>query len=134
MIETKYLTARSVHLALPHSLRKESKPRRPRMLVVRPALHLVIPQRRARIPPAPPILDQLGDLQSHYLLEQFVRGDIYHFDTIVYGRPPLEVSHEGGIFTTKILNRDLAITRDLHATNDRVLAHFGLRAKVSPAC
>src|SRR5262249_38824470 len=31
-----------------------------------------------------PILDQLGDLQSHYLLERFVPGDIFHVDTIVY--------------------------------------------------
>jgi len=90
-----------------------------------------------------PVLDQLGDLQSHYLLEQFVRGDIFHVDTVVhggeikfavasgYGRPPLQVSHEGGIFTTRVLNRDLDITRELHAANGRVLASFGLLNGVS---
>jgi len=54
-----------------------------------------------------PMLESLGDLQSHYLLERFVPGDIFHVDTIVcetevlfaiasgYGRPPMEVSHQG---------------------------------------
>ncbi len=90
-----------------------------------------------------PLLDQLGDMQSHYLLERFVPGEIYHVDTIVYdgeiqfaiasgyGRPPLEVSHEGGIFTTRILPRDSAVTRALHEMNGRVLANFGLRRGVS---
>src|SRR5271165_6722463 len=57
-------------------------------------------------------LDRLGDQQSFYLLEQYVPGDIFHVDTITYerellfsiaskyGRPPLDVSHEGDIFTT----------------------------------
>src|SRR5271165_4344644 len=54
-------------------------------------------------------LESLGDLQSHYLLERFVEGAIFHVDTIVYekeirfaiasgyGRPPMEVAHGGGI-------------------------------------
>ncbi len=28
-------------------------------------------------------LDELGDLQSHYVMERFVPGDIYHVDSIV---------------------------------------------------
>ena len=55
-------------------------------------------------------LDELGDRQSHFLLEQFVPGDIFHVDSIVsdgrvvfsgvhqYGRPPMQVMHEGGVF------------------------------------
>ena len=62
-----------------------------------------------------PLLDQLGDAQSNYLLEQFVPGDVFHVDSIVserkvvfaevhsYGSPPLNVSHEGGVFTTRTL-------------------------------
>ncbi len=61
------------------------------------------------------IVESLGDEQSNYLLERFVPGDIFHVDTIMYereilfaiasgyGRPPLEVAHGGGIFTTRIL-------------------------------
>ena len=63
-------------------------------------------------------IEALGDLQSQYLLERFVPGDIFHVDSVIfdgkvrfaiasgYGRPPVEVSHEGGVFTTRILDRD----------------------------
>src|SRR5207302_10181389 len=51
-------------------------------------------------------LDQLGDQQSFYLLEQFVPGSVYHVDSVVsersvvfaeahaYGTPPLDTSHQ----------------------------------------
>ena len=64
-------------------------------------------------------LDELGDRQSHYLLEQFVPGDIYHVDSILgerkvllsvvhqYGRPPMQVMHEGGVFTTRTVDRNI---------------------------
>jgi biotin carboxylase len=64
-----------------------------------------------------PLLEQLGDEQSHYLLEQFVPGDVFHVDSIVseskvvfaeahaYGSPPLDTSHQGGVFTTRTLLR-----------------------------
>jgi len=32
------------------------------------------------------VLDDLGDRQSHFLLEQFVPGDIFHVDSIVSER------------------------------------------------
>lgn len=79
------------------------------------------------------VLDGLGDTQSQYLLERFVPGDIFHVDTVVYerevvfaiasgyGRPPMEVSHEGGIFTTRILERDSEDARRLLAENERVM-------------
>jgi biotin carboxylase len=84
------------------------------------------------------IVDALGDMQSHYLLERFVPGDIFHVDTIVYekevlfaiasgyGRPPMEVSHTGGIFTTRILERDSEDARSLLSENVRVMQALGL--------
>jgi biotin carboxylase len=90
-----------------------------------------------------PIIESLGDLQSHYLLEQFVPGDVFHVDTIVldgvpkfaiassYGRPPMEVAHLGDVFTTRILERDSAIARELTRTNSQVLAVLGLERGVS---
>jgi len=90
-----------------------------------------------------PMVDGLGDLQSQYLLEQFLPGNIFHVDTIVYqkqirfaiasgyGRPPMEVSHEGGVFTTRILERDADVVRHLLAVNARVMAAFGLVNGVS---
>jgi biotin carboxylase len=63
-------------------------------------------------------LDDLGDEQSRFLLEQFIPGDIFHVDSIVsngevifslahqYGRPPMQVMHEGGVFTTRTVDRE----------------------------
>ncbi|HMC58870.1 MAG TPA: hypothetical protein VKJ01_06750, partial [Candidatus Solibacter sp.] len=85
-----------------------------------------------------PVLESLGDLQSHYLLERFVPGDIFHVDTIVYqkdvlfaiasgyGRPPMEVAHTGGIFTTRILRRESDEARRLRAKNACVMAALGM--------
>jgi biotin carboxylase len=84
------------------------------------------------------IIHALGDEQSHYVLEQFVPGDIFHVDSMVherevkfaiasgYGKPPLEVSHGGGIFTTQVLDRESETAQRLLAENRRVLAAFGL--------
>ena len=89
------------------------------------------------------MVEQLGDEQSRYVLERFVAGDIFHVDTIVYereirfaiasgyGRPPLEVAHGGGIFTTRILERDSEISHRLLAENARVLAALGLLRGIS---
>src|ERR1035441_9253678 len=78
-------------------------------------------------------LERLGDQQSYYLLEQYVPGDIYHVDTVVYerellfaiasryGRPPMDVAHEGDIFTTRTLPRGSAEERPLLALNEKVL-------------
>ncbi len=62
-------------------------------------------------------LDELGDLQTNYLLEQFVPGDIFHVDSIIsehkvvfaavinMGGRPMQVMHEGGVFTTRTVDR-----------------------------
>ena len=69
-------------------------------------------------------LDELGDEQSRFLLEQFVPGEIYHVDSIVserkivfaavhkYGRPPLQVMHDGGVFTTRTVDRNSEDSRN----------------------
>jgi hypothetical protein len=76
-------------------------------------------------------------------LERFVAGDIFHVDSIIYereivfavasayGTPPLEVAHGGGIFTTRILDRDADSARRLVEENQRVLAGLGLLRGVS---
>jgi biotin carboxylase len=88
-------------------------------------------------------LDALGDDRPEYLLEQFVPGDVYHVDSLVfdrrvvfaavsrYGTPPMSVAHEGGIFVTRTLDDDDAIVRELRAVNGRLLDAFGLRRGVS---
>jgi biotin carboxylase len=87
--------------------------------------------------------EALGDMQSFYLLEQFVAGDIFHVDCIVsereirfaiasgYGRPPMEVSHGGGIFTTRILERESGDAVRLLEENQGVMAALGMVRGVS---
>ena len=92
-----------------------------------------------------PWLDQLGDQQSFYLLEQFVPGTVYHVDSIVferevlfaephaYGAPPLDVSHQGGVFTTRTLPRDAAETKKLFEINRDVIEGLGYLRGVTHA-
>lgn len=87
--------------------------------------------------------DELGDRQSSFLLERFVPGDVYHADTIMsegeikfvsvqkYGVPPMSVSHEGGIFTTRILPRDSEDTKAITAFNAETLAALGMEHGVT---
>ena len=88
-------------------------------------------------------VDRLGDQQSYYLLEQYIPGDIFHVDTITYekellfsiaskyGRPPMDVSHEGDIFTTRTLAEGSADEVALRSLNQKVLAAFGMVRGVS---
>ena len=92
-----------------------------------------------------PWLDQLGDQQSFYLLERFIPGSIFHVDSVVserevlfaephaYGSPPLEVSHEGGVFTTRTMLRDAAETKALLEMNRRVIQELGFIRGVTHA-
>jgi hypothetical protein len=85
-----------------------------------------------------PLLETLGDRQSYQILEQFVAGDVYHVDAIVserevlfaavhrYGHPPMSVAHEGGVFTTRTLERGSADERALQELNRRVVRVMGL--------
>lgn len=85
-----------------------------------------------------PWLDQLGDQQSNFLLERFVTGSMYHVDGIVadrkvlfaeahaYGAPPLDVSHYGGVFTTRTMARDAAVTIELKKVNQKVVEGLNL--------
>lgn len=91
------------------------------------------------------ILDDLGDEQSHYLLEQFVPGDIFHVDSIVsdgevkfqvvhqYGRPPMQVVHEGGVFTTRTVDRENRDAKELAALNSSLAPSLGMVRGVTHA-
>ncbi len=88
-------------------------------------------------------LDTLGDKQSFYLLEKYVPGDIYHVDSIIYkkdilfsmackyGRPPMEVAHEGRVFSTRTVLRESPDDETLKALNRLTLQKFGLVEGVS---
>jgi hypothetical protein len=90
-------------------------------------------------------LEELGDRQSFFLLERFVPGDIFHVDSIVnegevvftsvsgYGKPPMQVMHEGGVFTTRILERGSDVSRSLVEMNARLMPALGMRCGVTHA-
>src|SRR5215207_9560247 len=90
-----------------------------------------------------PALEALGDRQSFYLLEQFVPGDIFHVDSIVwdrevvfaathkYGQPPMEVAHEGGVFMTRTVARDSPDVQALEALNRDLIDTLGLMRGVT---
>jgi len=91
-----------------------------------------------------PLLDALGDRQSFYILEQYVAGDIYHVDSIVfdrsirfwvphkYGHPPMDVSL-GGIFTTRRIPRETLDAQRLDVINRELVEALGLVRGVTHA-
>ena len=90
-------------------------------------------------------LDELGDRQSHFVLEHFVPGEIFHVDSIVsegkvvfstvhqYGRPPMQVMHEGGVFTTRTVDRAGQDWKELTAFNAALAPAFGTARGVTHA-
>ena len=92
-----------------------------------------------------PVLDQLGDKQSGYLLERFVPGDVYHVDSVVseneivfanvsrYGKPPMNVAQGGGIFTTFTVDRKSEADSALRSVNRHLIAALGLLRGVAHA-
>jgi hypothetical protein len=83
-------------------------------------------------------LTDLGDRRSSYLLERYIPGDVYHADAIVaggmvgfvsvqrYGRPPLDVFHDGGAARTAMLERGSADEAALRHLNQQVVSALGV--------
>jgi biotin carboxylase len=90
-----------------------------------------------------PILDQLGDIQSHYVLERFVPGEIFHVEGVTwngkvlfgapykYGKPPMQTMHQGGIFSTRALNRESIDALSLNTIHKQVIESLGLVSGVT---
>ncbi len=88
-------------------------------------------------------IHSLGDEQSFFVLERFVPGDIFHVDSIwfrgemvfaiasAYGTPPLQLTTEGGVFTTRIIERGSEAEKALRSANETILRAFGLTDGVS---
>jgi biotin carboxylase len=84
-------------------------------------------------------LDTLGDQQSFFVLEQFVPGDVFHVDGLanegemlfqqahVYGRPPMSVYQDGGIFLTRALDRNSPEAQSLFTMNRQVQQALGMK-------
>jgi biotin carboxylase len=88
-------------------------------------------------------LDAAADERFACVLERFVPGDVYHVDSIVwdghvvfavafkYGRPPMQIAHDGGLFVTRRLPDDSDEGRSLLDLNKRLQDGLGLRRGVS---
>ncbi|HYW08095.1 MAG TPA: hypothetical protein VE913_14125 [Longimicrobium sp.] len=84
------------------------------------------------------IVEELGDRRSFHLLERFIRGNVYHVDSLAWDReilfaeahgyvsPPFEVYHGGGLFCTRTLPRDSDEARALVEMDVRVLRALGM--------
>jgi len=92
-----------------------------------------------------PVLEQLGDKQSSFLLEKFLPGDVYHVDSVVsenevvfanvskYGKPPMNVAQGGGIFTTFTVPRGSDDDSRLRTINRDLITALGLVRGVAHA-
>jgi len=92
-----------------------------------------------------PLLEQLGDKQSAYLLERFVSGEVFHVDSVVsekevvfanvskYGKPPMNVAQGGGVFTTYTVPRGSEPEIGLRNINRDLIAALGLVRGVTHA-
>ncbi|MDX1741413.1 MAG: ATP-grasp domain-containing protein, partial [Rhodothermales bacterium] len=90
-------------------------------------------------------IEELGDQQSHFLLEEFVQGDVYHVDSIVtsgkvvfvapsrYQNPPLSIYQGGGVFQTTTVDLESKEASGLAKANKRLLKAFGLTDGVAHA-
>ncbi len=85
------------------------------------------------------------DHPSQFVLESFIKGDVYHVDSIVengkvmaagvskYGTPPFSVTHYGGVFTTSIVPYKAKERKELEALNKKLLEAFRYELGVSHA-
>lgn len=88
-------------------------------------------------------LNVLGDKQSYFLLEKFIPGNIYHVDSIIvnkeiqfavasqYGLPPMEVAHQGRVFSSRTIKRGSKDEKTLIDMNEMLLKSLGLVKGVS---
>jgi hypothetical protein len=89
--------------------------------------------------------ERFNEQSSFYLLERYVAGEVYHVDSIVaggkvlfsgvsaYGRPPMNVAHEGGAFISYSLERKSDDRRKLLEINRQVIEALGLQRSATHA-
>ena len=80
----------------------------------------------------------LRERASYYVLARFVAGEVFHVDSVVneskvvfagtnqYGRPPMQVAHQGGAYVSRTLARGSADEKTLLTTNRKLVQALGL--------
>ncbi|OLE52488.1 MAG: ATPase [Acidobacteria bacterium 13_1_20CM_3_53_8] len=82
--------------------------------------------------------ERLRERSGYWLLERFVRGRVYHVDSLVkdgrvifagvnvYGRPPMDVAHHGGVFLSYTVAHSSRDERELLRLNQKIVKTLGL--------
>lgn len=82
--------------------------------------------------------ENLRERASYYLLARFIAGEVFHVDSVVsdgkvvfagtnqYGRPPMQVAHQGGAYISRTLARGSADEKTLLSINKKLIQALGL--------
>src|SRR5262245_25385169 len=82
--------------------------------------------------------ENLRERASYYILARFVPGEVFHVDSIVnqrrvvfagvnkYGRPPMQVAHQGGAYVSHTVARGSADEKALLEANRKLIKALGL--------
>ncbi|MGH9948697.1 MAG: ATP-grasp domain-containing protein [Pyrinomonadaceae bacterium] len=85
------------------------------------------------------------DHPSQFVLERFIKGNVFHVDSVVsggkvlvcgvskYGTPPFSVTHHGGVFTSSIVAYKSKERKELEKLNQDLLSAFKYEQGVSHA-
>ena len=82
--------------------------------------------------------ENLRERASYYVLARFIPGEVFHVDSIVsdgkvvfagvnqYGRPPMQVAHQGGAYISRTVARGSTDEKTLLNINTRLVKSLGL--------
>jgi ATP-grasp domain len=82
--------------------------------------------------------ENIRERSPYYLLERYVAGDVFHVDSLVqdskvvfagasaYGRPPMDVTHQGGVFISRTVQHGSDDEKRLLKLNRKLIAALGL--------
>jgi biotin carboxylase len=82
--------------------------------------------------------EDLHDKSPFYLLERYIPGEVFHVDSLIedgrvvfsgasqYGRPPMDVMHGGGVFTSSTVEYDSRDHKELLKLNRKLIKSLGL--------
>jgi biotin carboxylase len=82
--------------------------------------------------------ENLRERASYYVLARFIPGEVFHVDSVVnaskvvfagtnqYGRPPMQVAHQGGAYISRTLERGSADEKELLNINRKLVRALGL--------
>lgn len=82
--------------------------------------------------------ENLRERASYYVLARFIPGEVFHVDSLVndgkvvfsgvnqYGRPPMQVAHQGGSYISRTVARGSADEKTLGQINKKLIKALGL--------